>query len=339
MVTMPPAFLLTAKCGSSSLCAFITGAYRGTGDNTLHILNLGSGCGCDEVSRFDYWKPRVGCRSSLWQLQRSLLYCETVSDGQWQRTLNVSFSFRISAIHRQPTKYLGRGRQCWGCQLLHYVAKLYMWQLVQLHLLYLLWLPEFSFAASICYAERYWRNCLRSPTHIKTTRLVTKLDSFLSDLLYILFLGLRKELILKRNVKMTPVYVKEWLWQYESFLPVLLTEYSTLKFSKGSLFESDQKNKCCIMIMQVYRQDFVGKAVVATPFPQRVLSTWRQQITALATRDHLWYVHVPDVPKHFEYRLTLKHFNTLVAVELHCPFPITSLRLTHKLEGLHKVRN
>ena len=208
MVNMPVAFLLTVRRGSSSLCAHIMRAYRGTGDKTLHILNLGSGCGCDEASRFDYWTPRVGCRSSLWQLQYSLLYFEGVSDGQWQRTLNVSFSFRIFAIHRQPAKYLGRGCQCWGCQLLDHVAKLHMWQSVQLHLLYLLWLPEFSVAASICFADRYWQDSLRSSTHIKTTRLVTNLESFLSDLLYTLFLGLRKALILKWNVNPYPTNVE-----------------------------------------------------------------------------------------------------------------------------------
>jgi len=168
-------FLINCKMW---LCVHITRAYRGTGDKTLHILNLGSGCGCDEASRFDYWTPRVGCRSSLWQLQYSLLYFERVSDGQWQRTLNVSFIFRIFAIHTQPAMYLGRGCQCWGCQLLGHVAKLHMWQSVQLHVLYLLWLPEFSVAASICFAERYWQDCLRSPTHIKTTRQVTKLEPF-----------------------------------------------------------------------------------------------------------------------------------------------------------------
>jgi len=212
-----------------------------------------------------------------------------------------------------------------------------MWQSVQLHVLYLLWLPGISVAASICFADRYWQDSLRSPTHIKTTRLVTNLECFLSDLLYTLFLGRRKAFILKWNFKMKPVYVKG-LWHYESFLPVQLTEHSTLILSKGNLFESDQKNKFCIMIMQDYTQHFFGKAVVASPLPQRALWMWRQQITALATLGHVRHLHVPDVPKPFEYRLTLKCLNTLMAVWRQYWFPTMSLRLTQKLEGLHNAR-
>lgn len=170
---MPLAFLLTIRCGFSSLCAHITRAYRGTGDKTLHILNLDSGWGCNVASRFGNWTPRVGCRSSLWQIQYSL----------WYRILNVSMMDSDKerwtlAFDSESSQYVGRRCQCCGCQILDHAAKLHMWQSVELHVQHLLWLPEFSVAASICFVERYWQDCLRSSTHIKTTRFVIKLESF-----------------------------------------------------------------------------------------------------------------------------------------------------------------
>jgi len=65
--------------------------------------------------------------------------------------------------------------------------------------------------------------------------------------------------------------------------------------------------------MQVYTQHFFGKAVVVTTLPQEALSMWHQ-ITALATLDHVQYLHAADIPNIFEYRLTLKPLNTLMAV-------------------------